>query len=373
MRKEFKRRKGITLIGLIVTIIILLLLAGITIAILGGENGIFEKVKLAKKSQLESEMKEKLTIGLQELQIEKKANATLDDVTQDWANSTISSDYNPIIKEDESLNEKLIVMTKDNIIGKFLVDQNLNIIKTEYNVSSVELEYTITSRIDNRVKINIVATDRINGIKQIDYPEGNPLKVVDGKKEQISIDYDVELGKEYKFVITTGDGNKTEKIIKIDARYLYKDGVESIEVTENANWSATSEKRSNGIYLNCYDPAVNYTCASWFATETFDATNYKNVTVQFEELTSNTNGFFYFLDIWDSDGNKLDIKTYPSEINGENKKSITIDLSSINQDIWVRGGICSAPYEYVVKENWKAADPYTGTVTGLLTFVYLDI
>ena len=115
MRKKFKRRKGITLIGLIVTIIILLLLAGITIAILGGENGIFEKVKLAKMSQLELEMKEQLTIGLQELQIEKKANATLDYVTQDWANSTISSDYDPIIKEDESLNGKLIVMTKDTI------------------------------------------------------------------------------------------------------------------------------------------------------------------------------------------------------------------------------------------------------------------
>ena len=75
--------KGITLVALVITIIVLLLLAGIAIASLGGENGIFAKVKQAKKTHVESEMKEQLTMGLQELQIAKQGNATLDDVTQD--------------------------------------------------------------------------------------------------------------------------------------------------------------------------------------------------------------------------------------------------------------------------------------------------
>ena len=79
-----KSSKGITLVALVVTIIVLLLLAGIAIASLGGENGIFAKVKQAKKANIESEMKEQLTMGLQELQIAKQGNATLDDVTQDW-------------------------------------------------------------------------------------------------------------------------------------------------------------------------------------------------------------------------------------------------------------------------------------------------
>ena len=214
------KNKGITLVALIVTIIILLLLAGIAIETLGGENGIFAKVKQAKKAQLEAEMKEQLTMALQELQIAKQGNATLDDVTQDWANKAILKDYSPLLQEDASLNGKLIIMTKNKIKGKFLIDQNLNIEKIEYNTSSLEFEYTTVSRVDNKVKINIIATDRINGIKQIEYPKGNPLKVVDGKETQISIDYEVELGKEYKFIITTGDGNETEKIIKIDD-YFY--------------------------------------------------------------------------------------------------------------------------------------------------------
>ena len=36
-----KKNKGITLVALVITITILLLIAGITIATLGGENGIF--------------------------------------------------------------------------------------------------------------------------------------------------------------------------------------------------------------------------------------------------------------------------------------------------------------------------------------------
>ena len=215
-----KENKAITLVTLVITIIILLLLAGIAIANLCGENGIFSKVKQAKKAQIESEMKEQLTMGLQELQIEKHGNATLDDVTQDWASEIISTEYNPQLKEDASYNGKLMVMTKDKIIGKFMIDQNLNIISTEYNANSVEVEYTTVSRTDNKVRINIVVTDNINGIKQIDYPEGNPLKVVSGVEKKISIDYDVELGVEYKFVITSGDGSKTQKIIKIDD-YFY--------------------------------------------------------------------------------------------------------------------------------------------------------
>ncbi len=43
-----KNEKGITLIALVITIIILLILAGITIATLTGENGILSKASTAK-------------------------------------------------------------------------------------------------------------------------------------------------------------------------------------------------------------------------------------------------------------------------------------------------------------------------------------
>ena len=234
--KNLKIDVGITLIALVVTIIILLVLAGITISTLGGENGLFAKTKQAKKAHVQSEMQEQLTLALDELQLDKKGNASLDDVTQDWINTVISKDYNPQIKEDASFEGKMVVMNKDDVIGKFLINQNLEISKTEYNVSTLEFEYE-TEKIENgKVKILINITDKVNGLKQIDYPGPNedPL-IMENRKTPLGIDYYVELGKEYKFVITTGDGNKTEKTIKIDDYYynVTKDLGESAVIDNN--------------------------------------------------------------------------------------------------------------------------------------------
>ncbi len=40
MKVNLKQEKGITLIALVITIVVLLILAGVTIAMLTGENGI---------------------------------------------------------------------------------------------------------------------------------------------------------------------------------------------------------------------------------------------------------------------------------------------------------------------------------------------
>ena len=236
-----KEENAITLVALIVTIIILLVLAGIAISTLGGENGLFARVKQAKKAHVQSEMQEQLTLALNGLQIDKNGSASLDDVTQEWISSVISSDYNPTIKEDASLNGKLAVMNKNNITGKFLIGQNLEISSTEYNLSSLEFEYE-TEKIENgKVKILIKITDKVNGLKRVDYPEASKDSIImENRKIPLGIDYYVELGKEYKFVITTGDGNKTEKTIKIDDYYynVKKTLAENAVIDNNATKAA---------------------------------------------------------------------------------------------------------------------------------------
>lgn len=47
-----KNQKGITLVALVITIIILLILAGITIASIGSDNGLFTRAKQAKNNTL---------------------------------------------------------------------------------------------------------------------------------------------------------------------------------------------------------------------------------------------------------------------------------------------------------------------------------
>ena len=247
--QKLKSQEGITLVALVITIVILLLLAGITIASLNGDNGIFTKVKQAKKAQLESEMREQLIIGLQDLQVEKNGNATLNDVTQDWANEVISKEYNPELKEDSSFSGKLIVMKKDKILGKFMIDLNLNISLVEYNPNSLEFEYETKSRNGDNIEILIKIRDNINGVKQIDCPDKKNSVVTNNKKDYIAIDYTVELGKEYKFLIITGDENKIEKTIKIDD-YFYN-------VTKNlGEGSSVDNFAIKTAYNKAYDARI---------------------------------------------------------------------------------------------------------------------
>ena len=41
MKQKLKREKGITLVALVITIIVLLILAGVTLAMVMGDSGIF--------------------------------------------------------------------------------------------------------------------------------------------------------------------------------------------------------------------------------------------------------------------------------------------------------------------------------------------
>ena len=131
--------KGITLIALVITIIVLLILAGITIATLTGENGLFARAKESKESYIVAEMKEALIMALQDLQAEKLAEATLDNITQEWANDKLAQ-YKPIVGISTKPSGKTITMEKSGITKTFLIDGNLNIIEME-NKANILFSY----------------------------------------------------------------------------------------------------------------------------------------------------------------------------------------------------------------------------------------
>ena len=66
-----KDSKGITLIALVITIIVLLILAGITIAFLTGENSIFGKATNAKIENEKAEIKEMLSLSVNTISVER--------------------------------------------------------------------------------------------------------------------------------------------------------------------------------------------------------------------------------------------------------------------------------------------------------------
>ena len=65
MKKKLKDEKGITLVALVVTIVVLLILAGVTITMLFGENGIIKKAQEAKEATERDQ--QEIEHGLQDL------------------------------------------------------------------------------------------------------------------------------------------------------------------------------------------------------------------------------------------------------------------------------------------------------------------
>ena len=64
LKEQLKTNKGITLIALVITIIVLLILAGVTIATLTGDNGILTKAQSAKTQNDKATAKEKVDLAI---------------------------------------------------------------------------------------------------------------------------------------------------------------------------------------------------------------------------------------------------------------------------------------------------------------------
>ena len=56
--EKLKKEEGITLVALVITIIVLLILAGVTISLTLGQNGIFKTAEQAARNYKEAEEKE---------------------------------------------------------------------------------------------------------------------------------------------------------------------------------------------------------------------------------------------------------------------------------------------------------------------------
>ena len=73
MKQRFKNEKGITLVALVITIIVLLILAGVTLAMVMGDSGIFGKANSAKEKTQLSNAEETIRLEVLENQVKSKA------------------------------------------------------------------------------------------------------------------------------------------------------------------------------------------------------------------------------------------------------------------------------------------------------------
>ena len=97
-----KNQKGITLIALVITIIVLLILAGVSIAMLTGENGILTQASDAKTQTTKAEVAERINMELNAMKADLLAYGSVknETLTAAQANLPTAEDYTVTVSTD---------------------------------------------------------------------------------------------------------------------------------------------------------------------------------------------------------------------------------------------------------------------------------
>ncbi len=91
--EKLKQKQGITLIALVVTIIVLLILAGISIAMLTGQNGILNRATEAKNANGTAQLDEKVKLAVAEAVSNGLGTITDDNLREALNNNVESGNY----------------------------------------------------------------------------------------------------------------------------------------------------------------------------------------------------------------------------------------------------------------------------------------
>ena len=120
-KRNLSKNRGITLISLVITIIVLIILAGVTISILVTDNGLFKKAESTQKIQDLATLQERLELEKGPIQIEREGmvdlGSYLDQIQKGEKPYTVDSiekldDKNAEIVVDEQY--KFLVRDKEN-------------------------------------------------------------------------------------------------------------------------------------------------------------------------------------------------------------------------------------------------------------------
>ena len=138
------KEKGVTLVALVVTIVVLLILAGVTINLVVGQNGLISKAKEAANATNKVGLKEKIDMALTDYEIERltNSNITFKEYVENNKEQIGIGDFK-IIDENPSedvqfigsLDGKIIVMKTD---GSYVLTKSENLVKNGFGDNGTE-------------------------------------------------------------------------------------------------------------------------------------------------------------------------------------------------------------------------------------------
>ena len=279
-----RKHNGITLIALVITIIVLLILAGITISTLTGDNGILKQAVNAKEKTKRAQVKE--LVGLMYNEAMMNENATKDKIMEKIVEELTEQGYK--VKEEASETMTIVGMNIENNTETMVIESSeggaktVNItLETSLGNSSkkyVEINekyYEITVNSEG-VKIATEATEEISGSE----PRTDLVKASIDKSEIADVSVTGSTSTNYTLKITpkeqegsakitlTVEGTEIIKTIDITIKTLKKEGTVTIggekitkdNVAEYLGKKVTNYTGASSVIINgeTYEVSTEY-------------------------------------------------------------------------------------------------------------------
>ncbi len=258
-----KNKKGITLIALVVTIVVLLILAGVTISLLLDENGIIAKSKDARTETRVSQIEDEVGMWKQHNFINKESNQA-----QESADTMLAS----------LISRKLL--TEDEI------DREQELITIKKKDGTVIKEISYSSVTINISKTSVPATEKASGVVlKVDSVDG--MTTITNKEEATSFINSItslseerkkEIIKKLEPVRINAEFGKTNLTSFEEALVWHKEKGNITEATEETFWNyvesngGIDEYVLNDIGPGCFDEDTE-TLNLYIITNPLDATS----------------------------------------------------------------------------------------------------
>ncbi len=362
---KIKETRGITLIALVITIILLLILGGVVLSQLNGGNLIGNATSTTEKSKIESK-KEEIQLAITRKMIEADRDITIDDIIAKLEKNGIIDSGNSNIENGQ------VKTNPDGYVYEIVQDKNGNwnvnyVGKGEIEATKITLATSVdTTGITNKVNITAIAKAK-SGIKSIQLPDGTNKTYASGTTTATET-YKVTQNGTYKFTATNNNNESVDKTVAISnilegeiAIAINPSTPTNKDVTATITWpsgnySVTKEVSTNGgttyttvtgtttqitIKANCNIRARIKTASGEIKTKTYEITNIDktNPTVTAKQSS---------VTITEGDSNELS-NYFTITANGKYGISSTVYTDTSNNNAVVTNTNTLAPGTHVIK------------------------
>ena len=244
------RNKGITLIALVVTVIILLILSGVTISAITGENGILKKAKLAKEISETSNEKESIELAFMSAKMKNSYEILQEDV-------------------EKELNEKGYKVIFDGEYYKITTKETKNeYIADKYgNIKEKNKYYYVSENVisDGNIKINVGDTINYTVINNEDAKYTSPIEKNGYVNQNFTFQNDMEwivlgINNGGELLITSKESIKTDENNRfyLKGENGFKYGIEELDNICRIYGNGTGANNSRSIRIEDINRITQY-------------------------------------------------------------------------------------------------------------------